>query len=148
MKDEGKSLELGAVSSVVEHYLDTVGVTGSNPVSRTIFFPHITTCALSSKTNASILTLFCLDGRIEGQASDVVFADDDGCVFVRSEKCRGVTCNRPEIWGRQKEAIKAGRALRAQLDFACYLQKRTGTPVTFRDHLRNLDGVIEETDFS
>src|SRR6267142_3481463 len=37
IKDEGKSLELGAVSSVVEHYLDTVGVTGSNPVSRTIF---------------------------------------------------------------------------------------------------------------
>ena len=28
-----------AVSSVVEHYIDTVGVTGSNPVSRTIF-PH------------------------------------------------------------------------------------------------------------
>jgi hypothetical protein len=29
----------GAVSSVVEHYLDTVGVTGSNPVSRTILSP-------------------------------------------------------------------------------------------------------------
>jgi hypothetical protein len=28
-----------AVSSVVEHYLDTVGVTGSKPVSRTIFRP-------------------------------------------------------------------------------------------------------------
>ena len=26
-----------AVSSVVEHHLDTVGVTGSKPVSRTIF---------------------------------------------------------------------------------------------------------------
>ena len=26
-----------AVSSVVEHFLDTEGVTGSNPVSRTIF---------------------------------------------------------------------------------------------------------------
>jgi hypothetical protein len=26
-----------AVSSVVEHYLDTVGVRGSNPLSRTIF---------------------------------------------------------------------------------------------------------------
>ena len=39
MKDEGKSFELGAVSSVVEHYLDTVGVTGSNPVSRTICNP-------------------------------------------------------------------------------------------------------------
>jgi hypothetical protein len=34
------SLFLGAVSSVVEHYLDTVGVTGSNPVSRTTFFPQ------------------------------------------------------------------------------------------------------------
>ena len=31
------SVRLCAVSSVVEHYLDTVGVTGSNPVSRTIF---------------------------------------------------------------------------------------------------------------
>lgn len=30
---------LGAVSSAVEHHLDTVGVTGSNPVSRTIFSP-------------------------------------------------------------------------------------------------------------
>ena len=30
---------LGAVSSAVEHHLDTVGVTGSNPVSRTIFLP-------------------------------------------------------------------------------------------------------------
>src|SRR5207248_11226243 len=42
MKDEGRGCELSAVSSVVEHYLDTVGVTGSNPVSRTIlyFFPQ------------------------------------------------------------------------------------------------------------
>src|SRR5438874_13606612 len=30
-----------AVSSVVEHYLDTVGVTGSNPVSRTITSPRL-----------------------------------------------------------------------------------------------------------
>ncbi len=30
------SSRLGAVSSVVEHFLDTEGVTGSNPVSRTI----------------------------------------------------------------------------------------------------------------
>src|SRR5438132_10690924 len=37
-----RSLKLGAVSSVVEHYLDTVGVTGSNPVSRTTFSPAVT----------------------------------------------------------------------------------------------------------
>ena len=34
---DGHRFPEGAVSSVVEHYLDTVGVTGSNPVSRTIF---------------------------------------------------------------------------------------------------------------
>src|SRR5207248_11729421 len=48
MKDEGKSFELGAVSSVVEHYLDTVGVTGSNPVSRTII-PIETLCDRSRR---------------------------------------------------------------------------------------------------
>ncbi len=32
------TLKKRAVTSVVEHYLDTVGVTGSNPVSRTIPF--------------------------------------------------------------------------------------------------------------
>ena len=39
-----------AVSSGVEHHLDTVGVTGSNPVSRTIFFmavPYETTVRLA-----------------------------------------------------------------------------------------------------
>ena len=35
------------------------------------------------------------------------------------------------------------------MDFARYLQKRTADPShTFRDHLRNIDGVIEEKDFS
>jgi hypothetical protein len=56
------------------------------------------------------------------------------------------------FWGRERQqakAIKAGRALRAQLDFARYLQKRTADPShTFRDHLRNIEGVIEEKGFS
>ena len=38
-----------AVSSVVEHYLDTVGVTGSNPVSRScscsMFYTYVLRCA-------------------------------------------------------------------------------------------------------
>jgi regulator of sirC expression with transglutaminase-like and TPR domain len=37
---------------VVEHYLDTVGVTGSNPVSRTISFQFIHLSDLSSQTHA------------------------------------------------------------------------------------------------
>ena len=56
------------------------------------------------------------------------------------------------FWGRERQqakAIKAGRALRAQLDFARYLQKRAADPShTFRHHLRNIDGVIEEKGFS
>jgi len=91
-------------------------------------------------------------GDFEVQASDVVFADDDGCLFVSSEDVEELLVTARNIWEterRQAEGIKAGRALRAQLDFACYLQKRTADPShTFRDHLRNLDGVIEETDFS
>jgi hypothetical protein len=38
---------LCAVSSVVEHHIDTVGVTGSNPVSRTIFSKAMLTSRLS-----------------------------------------------------------------------------------------------------
>src|SRR5450756_821278 len=40
------STSLCAVSSVVEHYLDTVGVTGSNPVPRAIHFSPIHPCRL------------------------------------------------------------------------------------------------------
>src|SRR2546428_10170825 len=51
-----------------------------------------------------------------------------------------------KFFGRQRQqakAIKAGRALRAQLDFARYLQKRTADPShIFRDHLRNIDGAV------
>jgi hypothetical protein len=54
---------------VVEHYLDTVGVTGSNPVSRTISSPQCDDLCISSKSNASIVTLFCLDGPLTLTAS-------------------------------------------------------------------------------
>jgi 4-hydroxy-4-methyl-2-oxoglutarate aldolase len=87
-------------------------------------------------------------GDFEVQASDVVFADDDGCLFVSSEDVEELIVTARNIWKterRQAEGIKAGRALRAQLDFARYLEKRTADPShTFRDHLRNIDGAIEE----
>jgi len=87
-------------------------------------------------------------GDFEVQASDVVFADDDGCLFVSSEHVEELLVTARNIWEterRQAEAIKAGRALRAQLDFARYLEKRTADPShTFRDHLRNIEGAIEE----
>jgi|SRR4029077_8147980 len=42
-----------------------------------------------------------------------------------------------------KRKQKAGRDLRAQLDFARYLQKRTADPShIFRDHLRSIEGAV------
>src|SRR6476619_3108928 len=69
MKDKGKSLELGAVSSVVEHYLDTVGVTGSNPVSRTIFFPKYNDLCIFIGNKRLDCNTF-LPGRAERRASE------------------------------------------------------------------------------
>jgi len=42
-----------------------------------------------------------------------------------------------------KRKQKAGRDLRARLDFARYLQKRTADPShIFRDHLRNIEAAV------
>ena len=49
-RSDALGVKICAVSSVVEHYIDTVGVTGSNPVSRTIF---LTSQAPGEKSVAS-----------------------------------------------------------------------------------------------
>jgi 4-hydroxy-4-methyl-2-oxoglutarate aldolase len=79
---------------------------------------------------------------------DVVFADDDGCLFSSAERIDELLRVAHEIWQREREqadAIKSGRSLREQLEFARYLEKRATNPsYTFRDHLRNVRGAIEE----
>jgi hypothetical protein len=53
-----------------------------------------------------------------------------------------------EIWQRERhqaDAIKSGRSLREQLEFARYLEKRATDPsYTFREHLRQISGAMEE----
>jgi 4-hydroxy-4-methyl-2-oxoglutarate aldolase len=87
-------------------------------------------------------------GDFEVGRGDVVFADDDGCVFVEMKSVDQVLKNAHEIWTterKQADRIKAGQTLRAQLKFADYLKKRSTNPDhTFREHLREIGGAIEE----
>jgi regulator of RNase E activity RraA len=87
-------------------------------------------------------------GKFLVEPGDVVFADDDGCLFTGAEPVDELLHVAREICQRERhqaEAIKSGRSLREQLEFARYLEKRaTDTSYTFREHLRRIGGAIEE----
>jgi 4-hydroxy-4-methyl-2-oxoglutarate aldolase len=79
---------------------------------------------------------------------EVVFADDDGVVFVNGIQVEKLLSAARDIWEterRQAEAIKTGKTLYQQLHFKEYLSKRSNDPTyTFRMHLRQIGGAIEE----
>jgi 4-hydroxy-4-methyl-2-oxoglutarate aldolase len=87
-------------------------------------------------------------GEFLVEPTDVVFADDDGCLFAvaeRIDELLGMAHEISERERRQAQEIKSGRSLREQLQFAQYLQKRGTDPsYTFREHLRKISGAIEE----
>jgi 4-hydroxy-4-methyl-2-oxoglutarate aldolase len=87
-------------------------------------------------------------GNFLVEPGDLVFADDDGCLFVTAERVDELLSVAREIWQRERhqaESIKSGRSLREQLAFARYLEKRaTDSSYTFREHLRKISGAIEE----
>jgi len=87
-------------------------------------------------------------GTFVVERSDVAFADDDGCLFLPAKHIDDLLSVAQNIWERERrqaEAIKSGRSLRKQLDFARYLEKRATDPsYTFREHLRKMSGAIEE----
>ena len=79
---------------------------------------------------------------------DVVFADDDGVLFVPGDQVEAVleaaeAIRRTER--AQAERILAGETLRRQTAFDDYLLARAQDPgYTFRAHLRRVGGAIEE----
>ena len=79
---------------------------------------------------------------------DVVFADDDGVLFAPRESSEKLLAAAHAIYEperRQAEAIKTGLTLHDQLRFAQYLAHRAADPsLTFRKHLREIGGAIEE----
>jgi 4-hydroxy-4-methyl-2-oxoglutarate aldolase len=79
---------------------------------------------------------------------DVVFADDDGVLFVAAARVDEVLAAARRIHETEREQaqrIEAGETLREQTAFAEYLALRAGDDsYTFRRHLRRIGGAIEE----
>lgn len=81
-------------------------------------------------------------------SDDIVFADDDGVVFVPADRVDEVVDAARAIWQTEREQasrIVAGETLRAQTSFDQYLTRRAKeSSFTFRQHLRQIGGAIEE----
>lgn len=79
---------------------------------------------------------------------DLVFADDDGVLFVPAADVPHVLARAAGIQAterRQADRLRAGTSLRTQLEFGAYLAARRQRPeLTFREHLRAVGGAIEE----
>ncbi|MFE9403512.1 RraA family protein [Streptomyces sp. NPDC006530] len=79
---------------------------------------------------------------------DVVFADEDGVLFVGAEHVEEVLATASRIRGTEREQadrVRAGETLRRQTSFEEYMARRAADPeYTFRKHLRRTGGAIEE----
>ncbi|RFU39865.1 RraA family protein [Actinomadura logoneensis] len=79
---------------------------------------------------------------------DTVFADDDGVLFVPSDRVDDLAALAQGIRDTERgqaERVRVGESLRDQLAFAAFLKARRDDPsLTFRRHLRRLGGAIEE----
>jgi regulator of RNase E activity RraA len=80
-------------------------------------------------------------------ADDVVLADDDGVVFLPTDRAAEIAAAATRIRDtelRQAARMQLGTSLRQQARFTDYLAARERDGVTFRQHLRSLDAAIEE----
>ncbi|MBM7774216.1 regulator of RNase E activity RraA [Actinokineospora baliensis] len=79
---------------------------------------------------------------------DVVFADDDGALFLpadRAEELAELAFGIRETERAQADRIRSGVTLRSQVRFDAYLAAREANPsLSFREHLRTVGGAIEE----
>jgi regulator of RNase E activity RraA len=87
-------------------------------------------------------------GDIIVSRQDIVFADEDGVLFVEENHLEELILTAKEIWHterHQADAIRSGRTLSEQLRFDEYLKRQSADPkYTFRNHLRKIGGAIEE----
>ena len=75
-------------------------------------------------------------------AGDIVFADDDGVLFVAAERTEQVLVTAHQIWQTERDQarrIQEGHTLRKQTAFDDYTARRAADPsYTFRQHLRRI----------
>lgn len=87
-------------------------------------------------------------GEFSVSKEDVVFADEDGVLFVPSAHARDVISTAREIREterRQADKLQSGSKLREQLLFEEFVAERSTNPAyTFREHLRKIGGAVEE----
>jgi regulator of RNase E activity RraA len=80
-------------------------------------------------------------------AADIVFADDDGVLFVPAAAVDGVLAAAESIRDTERaqaDRSRAGASLRSQLQFPAFLEKRAKNPsLTLREHLADIGGAIE-----
>jgi regulator of RNase E activity RraA len=78
---------------------------------------------------------------------DHVFADDDGILFLSSDRLDEVLTVAAEIQrteGAQADRMRAGASLRSQLDFSGYRLRQASDPsITLRQHLLERGAAIE-----
>jgi regulator of RNase E activity RraA len=78
---------------------------------------------------------------------DIVFADEDGALFVPAPEVEAVMRAAETIRDTERaqaRRIAAGDSLRSQVHFGEYLVARAENPaLTFRDHLKAVGGAIE-----
>ena len=81
-------------------------------------------------------------------SDDIVFADDDGALFVpadRVDEVLGAARGIFQVEREQASRITVDETLRAQTSFDLYLSRRANdSSYTFRQHLREIGGAIEE----
>lgn len=82
-------------------------------------------------------------------SDDLVFADDDGVLFVSSQvdldQLLQIAQTISQNERKQADLIRSGKTLQDQLRFAEYLEKRSADAnYSFRMHLQSIGGSIEE----
>jgi regulator of RNase E activity RraA len=92
--------------------------------------------------------VFANFGDLQITRRDLVIGDEDGVVFVpsdRADEILGIAERVRDTERHQAELMREGISLRRQVRFDAYIAERETTPsLTFREHLRRVDGAIEE----